>query len=134
MTAPVPSTGTQDLAERVAAARQQIAHEGTGYIPAWDGLAPHEQKMAVLDAANWMKAIQAAGLVVVELPGPDPDAAAHPTWLDGDGRSWHAQPGGVVNDYGDLCDVDEIRRTAAALLAACDAVERLRAEHGGEKP
>lgn len=127
MTAPEPSTGTQDLAEKVARMWWERA-TGKTWSPDVADQGPSQQ--LVVTAYEWIDTMRAAGLAVVELPEPDPDAPAHPTWRDGCGNPWHAQPDGVIDEFGLLVrDVEKLRRTAATLLAACDAVERLRAEH-----
>ena len=49
--------GTTVTATALAEARQALAHEGTGYVPPWDGLSPDEQQQATWDAAGWLRSL-----------------------------------------------------------------------------
>jgi hypothetical protein len=44
-------------ARHLAEARQQLAHEGTGYCPPWNGLTPDEQQVSITDAGNYLRAL-----------------------------------------------------------------------------
>lgn len=51
-------------ARRLAEARQQIAHDGTGYVPPWVGLTSQEQATAIAEARNWLRAAKTIGLAI----------------------------------------------------------------------
>ena len=54
----------------LARARQQRAHTGSLLpVPPWDGLDVAEQNTAVLDAANWLRAL--ANVAPEQVIGPD---------------------------------------------------------------
>jgi hypothetical protein len=68
----------------MAIARQEIAHEGTGYVPPWEELTDREREVSVMDARNYLLAAERAGL----LPMTSPDSAVPPKddyrwWLTG---------------------------------------------------
>ncbi len=47
-------------AEALAAARQQLAHEGA-FLPSWDDLTPDERRQSTLEAAGWLRALSRLG-------------------------------------------------------------------------
>lgn len=49
--------GRRVTATDLAKARQQLAHDGTGYIPAWDDLAEKERGEGTLIAAGYLRAL-----------------------------------------------------------------------------
>lgn len=49
--------GVEISAEELAIARQELAHQGTGYVPPWAALTVHEREMSVLDARNYLLAL-----------------------------------------------------------------------------
>lgn len=61
----VPITGWQ-----LAAARQQLSHEGV-HNPPWAELDPHDQEVAALSAGGWLRAL--AGLLPDTQGGEDPE-------------------------------------------------------------
>ena len=61
----------REQSQRLAEARQQIAHQG-GSCPTWDELTDHEQEMGVLAARNYLRALTRAGYAIV----PAADEAA----------------------------------------------------------
>ena len=144
MTAPVPSTGTQDLAEKVARAWQDSL---AGPDPRFDDLDGEAQRYLIALAEEWITAARAAGLAVVELP----EAVLREERVNGIGlevevptpgeRSWEVTglhfPGYDDDRVGigqqGWRSITDARRDAARILATCDAVERLRAEHQGEE-
>jgi hypothetical protein len=65
-------TSDQDVALRLAKARQWIAHQGTGYIPPWDGLTPVEQEQAETEARHWLRAAYNTGVLAPRPSGPAP--------------------------------------------------------------
>jgi hypothetical protein len=63
----------------VAAARQTIAHEHTGYLPAWTDLTDGERARATTEAGWWLEAVRRAGLAAPTVP----DRATDLDGLDG---------------------------------------------------
>lgn len=53
---PYPINGVEMTGRQLAAARQELAHRGV-HNPRWDELSPHDQEMAALSAANWLRAL-----------------------------------------------------------------------------
>lgn len=73
---------TQTRARKLAQHRQQIAHEGSGSIPDWDGLTSQEQSLLLQDAENWLRAAVEAGIAPLdERPTDKHDAV----YLDDEG-------------------------------------------------
>ncbi|MEV1003453.1 hypothetical protein [Nonomuraea sp. NPDC050202] len=58
---PFADQAEYDDARKLAAARQQIAHEAT-YLDTFDKLTPHEQEMSTVDALHYLRAGRRAGL------------------------------------------------------------------------
>lgn len=147
----VPESGAEDLAGRVA--RVKWART-PGALP-WDSISSGRQEVHAGIATEWLAALRAAGLAVVELPAAGVQhqitGAAYGTgWAvdvpspDGRGPDCTAQhvPGfhedaivlsGELRNawWGSTADA---RRDAARILAACDELDRLRAEHSGGDP
>lgn len=127
-----------DVAEKVAQARQQMAHDGC-LLPSWDDLTPHEQKIATIEAGNWLKAVGGAGLTVVALPEPDSwtecvgkdgKDARTPYWRTSWGESVTAWIEGVEVPIWALSeDLEAIESDALKILAAVAACRRFRDEH-----
>jgi hypothetical protein len=132
-----PEPGAQDLAEKVARAHHAANYQAKGGWPSWDDSPSPYRSDMLRSAGQWLDASRAAGLAVVELPGPD-------RWTkDGDSNQpeWEtccetltAWPQGVETEDGlvDATNLDTLRAPALKVLAACDAADRLRAEHGGD--
>lgn len=55
-----------EIAARLAEARQDIAHRGTGYVPPWRGLTEDERQMSVREARNWVEALRVLGVDLVD--------------------------------------------------------------------
>lgn len=138
MTTPEPSTGIQNLAEKVARSYWERARAGVS----WDQLPERFRDASVARTVEYLAAIQAAGLAVVELPEPDRrilcedfqgrDATA-PQWEMPDGERLTVFTDGVEDDAGLIEDLDRLRVPALKMLAAAAHCERYRAEHqGGE--
>ncbi len=68
---PIPTYDARVVA--LARARQQLAHRGTGYVPAWEELADAERNQAQTAARDWLSAAIEAGLL--------PDVADTDTYL-----------------------------------------------------
>lgn len=147
MTAPEP--GTQDLAEKVA----QVWRDSHPDWKPWVRCSPNYREDLREIAGEFLDAIRAAGLAVVELPGTvvgsryTHSATGAPIFEIGapspDGRGWEITgqyvpglPGDRVTVEGGIgwSSTDRARLDALRILAACDAVERLRAEHRGGDP
>lgn len=76
---------TDPRAQLLAQHRQRIAHEGIGYLPAWDDLTNEQREQSVHEAAAWIRAAVAAGIApAAERPTDKHDAV----WLDNDGWLW----------------------------------------------
>jgi hypothetical protein len=76
---------TDPRARQLAEHRQRIAHEGTGYIPAWADLTTEQRDQSVQEAAAWLRAAVEAGIApAAERPTDKHDAV----WLDNDGWLW----------------------------------------------
>ncbi|WP_237101420.1 hypothetical protein [Nonomuraea sp. MG754425] len=58
---PFANQAEYDDARKLAAARQQIAHEAT-YLDTFDELTPHDQEMSAVDALHYLRAGRRAGL------------------------------------------------------------------------
>ena len=56
------SQGERDRSQRLAEARQQLAHEGR-FLPTWQELTDYERTMSELEARNWLRAADRAGLL-----------------------------------------------------------------------
>ncbi|MGW1158449.1 hypothetical protein ACWD5Q_06650 [Streptomyces sp. NPDC002513] len=70
---------------RLAEHRQRIAHEGIGYLPAWDDLTPEQREQSIREAANWLRAAVEAGIApLAERPSDEHDAIL----LDNYGQIW----------------------------------------------
>lgn len=48
--------GVEMTGRQLAAARQELSHRGV-LNPRWNELSPHDQEMAALSAANWLRAL-----------------------------------------------------------------------------
>ena len=124
MTAPVPSTGTQDLAERVARAHHAANYQAKGGWPSWDDSPSPYRSDMLRSAGQWLDAVRAAGLAVVELPEPDfaGDTAGSRAarwgpvravvWADG------SEPRVRQSQLPDQFTADEAEALAARFLAA----------------
>lgn len=53
---PYQVNGVEMTGRQLAAARQDLAHRGA-HLPTWAELSPHDQDMAALSAANWLRAL-----------------------------------------------------------------------------
>ena len=86
------------------------------------------------DNEAYVTALQAAGLLMSDLPEPDKHSEETPYWYAGSygirvGRLtkrspmrvmlWDVEPGGVLNT-----DIDSARKYALKILAACDYAEK----------
>ncbi|MET7933455.1 hypothetical protein [Streptomyces sp. NPDC005322] len=79
------TTPIDPRARRLAEHRQRIAHEGTGYVPAWNDLTQEQRDQSIGEAANWLRAAVEAGLTPLgERPTDEHDAV----WLDEQGGLW----------------------------------------------
>ncbi|MCP3805409.1 hypothetical protein NLX83_39695 [Allokutzneria sp. A3M-2-11 16] len=65
-----PSQAQRDRALCLAAARQQLAHEGVRWLPmpTWEQLSEREREDAILDASHWLSAATRAGLLDDDVP------------------------------------------------------------------
>lgn len=127
---------TESLAEKVAWARWSAIS-----FLSWE--ASNGKERMVAEAQEWLDAIQAAGLAVVELPEPDhqfpcddfkgPGAMA-PQWELPSMERLTAFDDGVEDDAGLVEDLETLRVSALKTLAAVAASERMRAERQGGDP
>ncbi|MER5584072.1 hypothetical protein ABT090_20870 [Streptomyces asoensis] len=73
---------TDPRTRRLAEARQRIGHEAYGSTANWNNLKSDEQQLFLDEAAAWLRAAVAAGLVPpAERPTPEHSAV----WLDDEG-------------------------------------------------
>ena len=145
----IDTSGSRDFAERLARARwgtRMAQMTGTS----WDQLPGKTREAELLAAEGMIGLIEAAGLAVVELPeatvsststvAPSGAPIFEVDVSSPDGRGWEIT-GQHIPGYTEdrvaiegaifWSDVDRARRDACRILAACDAVDRLRAEHSG---
>lgn len=135
-----PEPGAQDLAEKAARAW----HEHVAHVP-WEQMTGKDRLIAL--AERRLRAFRAAGLAVVELPATVlREQRVNSIGLEievptpGE-RSWEVTglhfPGYDDDRVGigqqGWRSLDDARRDAARILAACDAVDRLRA-YEDDKP
>jgi hypothetical protein len=75
-----------ERARRLATERQRLAHDGTGYLPAWDDLTADEQAQGTVEASHWLEAFgrldSSAGPVLSE-ETRRPIRALLDEWLSG---------------------------------------------------
>lgn len=122
-------TPDQDMALRLAKARQWIAHQGNRYLPTWDDLPPIEQEQAETEARYWIQAavnagvtIVPAGRSVIDLPEPDGHDEIAGIWW------WDTFKGRVESRTGTYDEAREAdyRAMAVAMLAAAEHNKLLR--------
>ncbi|MFD9564415.1 hypothetical protein [Streptomyces sp. NPDC059994] len=66
---------TDPRIQKLAEARQRIAHEGINYLPAWGNLTDAEREQSTHEAAVWLRAAVEAGIApLAARPSDDHDA------------------------------------------------------------
>lgn len=80
----------------VAKARQQLAHDGTGYVPAWGDLTDQEREQSLPEARNYLEAAICAGLIPAATPPSDDHEAVY---LDDHDEVWADYPTSPPGDY-----------------------------------
>lgn len=129
---------TPDLSERAARVWWERA-TGEPWSP--EAAESQDWQRLVVTAREWVSTMRAAGLAVVELPGPDGwvdavdsngEDARTPCWRTSWGTAWIE---GVETPVWELReDLDAIRSDALKMLAAVAACERFRAQRPGGDP
>lgn len=53
----------REQSQRLAEARQQLAHEFGPHLPGWAELTDEERELSMVEARNWLQAAKRCGLI-----------------------------------------------------------------------
>lgn len=122
---PFTYTGAYETAEKLAKERQLMAHEGT-LLPMWEELTNHERTISVLEAANYLTALDRAfGIKPDTAPVENEIVKVGSVWADNyPGNAGRTVKVTAIDGQHAVCVIETNAATAQARLDKGDSWSR----------